>query len=174
MAELRSPQERISVILLVMMVLMLIFVLFASPSYTDTSEVSLITLTPFSWVPHVVSGPTPTITFTPTVTASDIRITDVVYEPPSGFDILHERVVFHNYGGPQNMTGWTLEDNDGNVYSFPSGFIFGRDADVNVWVKGGTNTQTDLYWGRYTPVWNEHDTATLRDNAGQIVDQWSW
>ncbi|MFF9983712.1 lamin tail domain-containing protein, partial [Streptomyces erythrochromogenes] len=38
----------------------------------------------------------------------------------------------------------------------------------------GRDTRHDLYQDRNRQVWNDRDTATLRDNRGNIVDTESW
>ena len=41
-----------------------------------------------------------------------------------------------------------------------------------MWVKSGTDTATDLYWGRGNPVWNnDGDVAVLRDAGGGEMDR---
>ncbi|MFF9984144.1 lamin tail domain-containing protein, partial [Streptomyces erythrochromogenes] len=38
----------------------------------------------------------------------------------------------------------------------------------------GRDTRHDLYQDRNRQVWNDRDTATLRDNRGNTVDTESW
>ncbi|HBY98223.1 MAG TPA: hypothetical protein DEP84_30475 [Chloroflexi bacterium] len=45
------------------------------------------------------------------------------------------------------MTGWTLRDNAGPTYTFPQSTL-NPAASVRLWTKAGTNTGTDLSWGR--------------------------
>lgn len=73
------------------------------------------------------------------------------------------------------MTGWTLRDTAGHDYVFPTGFTLGVGDYVKVHTGVGTDTATDLYWGYESYVWNDDgDTATLRDNHGNTVDQYSY
>ena len=73
------------------------------------------------------------------------------------------------------MTGWTLSDEAGHVYTFPSGFILDAGATVTIYTGSGTDTQDKLYWGSSSPIWNnDGDTAYLKDNEGKLVDSWSW
>lgn len=96
----------------------------------------------------------------------EITITDIVYDPP-GDDLAGEYVLLQNTGRlAVDMTGWTLRDEAGAVFTFP-GFTLASGASVRVWVKAGANSATDLYWGRNGAVWNNGgDTATLRDAGG--------
>ena len=87
----------------------------------------------------------------------------------------NEYVLIENQGlGDQSMAGWTLSDESDNTYFFPAGFILRRGQDIHVWTKSGTNTDTDLYWGRGSGVWGQDDTAYLRDNTGMVIDFFSW
>jgi hypothetical protein len=70
------------------------------------------------------------------------------------------------------MTGWTLSD-EGNkhVYRFPN-FILQSGSSVTVYTGSGINTATSLYMGFSRAVWNnDGDTATLKDNRGNIISQ---
>ena len=70
------------------------------------------------------------------------------------------------------MSHWTLSDSNENnePFTFPE-FILQPGAKVNIWTGKGEDTGTDLYWGCGRSVWNndDPDTATLKDNAGEIV-----
>jgi hypothetical protein len=159
--------------LLTLATLSIVLVLYTIPGHTDdvpsAPAAVLGTLTPQSYLPMARKDSTPTLGL------SDIQILFVDYNPDL-WDIINERVDFHNYGGSQDMTGWTLtQEADGNVYHFPSGFVFGANAGLTLWTKSGTDTQSELYWGRTRfPIWRDIDTATLRDNNGTVVDQMSW
>jgi endonuclease YncB( thermonuclease family) len=77
----------------------------------------------------------------------------------------------------QEMTGWTLENGDGDTYSFPSGFTLTASGTVRVNTGSGTDSGTDgdLYWGASTFRWdNDEDTATLYDDQGSLVRDTSW
>ena len=175
----KSALGRIAAMLLTLVALSAALVLYTIPGHTDDAPsmpatVFSGTLTPQAYVPLARKDSTPTPSPTPTLGPSDIQIVCVDYNP-DGFDIINERVEFHNYSGLQDMTGWTLKQEvDANVYSFPSGFVFGANADLIVWTKSGTDTLDELYWNRTRPVWKDTDTATLRDNHGLLVDQRSW
>ena len=175
----KSVLVRIAVMLLTLIALSVVLVLYTIPGHTADAPLIPATifsgsLTPQAYMPMARRDPTPTPSPTPTLGPSDIRIVFVDFNPP-GFDIINERVEFHNFGGPQDMTGWTLKQEvDANVYGFPSGFVFGANADLIVWTKRGTDRQDELYWNRIQPVWKDSDMATLRDNQGNVVNQKSW
>ena len=48
------------------------------------------------------------------------------------------------------LTGFQLKNNRGDIYSFPNGFLVRADQPVRVHAGRGTDTATDLYWGRAT------------------------
>lgn len=101
---------------------------------------------------------------------AEVHLVSITYNPP-GDDVGGEHVVIENRGSaPQTMTGWTLIDEAGWTYTFP---VFNLEPGTRVafWVKSGVDTDTDLYWGRNAPVWNNNgDTAMLADTAGQEID----
>ncbi|MDQ0578041.1 lamin tail domain-containing protein [Streptomyces rishiriensis] len=73
-----------------------------------------------------------------------------------------------------NLDGWTLADEDGHTYTFHHYRLAPRST-VRVHTGEGHDTRGDLYQNRRTYVWdNERDTATLRDDHGRFVDDYSW
>lgn len=131
--------------------------------------------TPISqlYLPVVMAGVTPIPTITPTPTTSAIRLVRIVYNP-NGDDVAGELVQLHNVGAAVNMTGWMLSDASVADYTFPA-FTLNSGATVTVWTRSGTDTTTDLFWGRAQAVWNnDGDTATLMDSNGSIVDKCSY
>ncbi|MFE5084499.1 lamin tail domain-containing protein [Streptomyces mirabilis] len=73
-----------------------------------------------------------------------------------------------------NLDGWTLEDESGHTYTFDHYRLAGR-ATVRIHTGEGRDTRTDLYQDRRQYVWNnDHDTATLRNDNGRLVDEESW
>jgi hypothetical protein len=103
-----------------------------------------------------------------------VRITYIEYNLPPD-DWSSEYVKIEDFAASfVDMTGWTLSDTANNVFTFPS-FALNPRAYVRVWTKGGSNTATDLYWGRSQPVWNnDHDCAYLRNTQGQQVSQYCY
>lgn len=115
---------------------------------------------------EVTDEPTvaPTITLPPTAVNAQVEIGRVI----SAGDITAEGIEIRNTGGVVNLTGWTLEDSEGNVYTFPTLQLF-TNGLVTVYTRRGTNTPIVLYWGRSTAVWgDEGDTVTLRDDDGEV------
>lgn len=101
---------------------------------------------------------------------ANVQIAAIVYNP-DGDDLVGEMVRLENRGGsPQPMAGWTLADEAGATFTFPA-FTLDAGAAVRIWVRSGSDTTTDLYWGRNGPVWNNGgDSAILRDNSGSEKD----
>lgn len=70
--------------------------------------------------------------------------------------------------GTGDLSGWTLSDAGTNRYTFPP---FALSGSVRVHSGKGTDTGTELYWGRTISVWNnDGDTAILKDASGALVD----
>lgn len=73
-----------------------------------------------------------------------------------------------------NLSGWTLRDGAGHVYTFHHYRLAGRSA-VRVHTGLGRDTRTDLYQDRRFPVWADRsDSATLRNERGRVIDSVSW
>jgi LysM repeat protein len=77
-----------------------------------------------------------------------------------------ETIRLLNAGGVAAMAGWTLEDDQGNVYVFPAFTL--HNGAVSVHTRGGTDTVIDLYWGLGKPVLLPGKVITLRDAAGAV------
>ncbi|MEV6682569.1 lamin tail domain-containing protein [Streptomyces erythrochromogenes] len=72
-----------------------------------------------------------------------------------------------------NLHGFTLTDRDGNRYRFNRLRLEGRST-VRVHTGSGRDTRSDVYQDRRHQIWDERDTATLRDDRGNIVDTETW
>jgi len=104
----------------------------------------------------------PTITLPPTAVNAQVEIVRVI----SAGDITAEGIEIRNTGGVVDLSGWTLEDADGNVFTFPEQRLF-TNGLVTVYTRRGTNTPIALYWGRSEAVWGEAgDSVTLADSDG--------
>ncbi len=82
-----------------------------------------------------------------------------------------EYVVFENTGsGDLDQTGWSVQDEVGKTYTFPSGFTLAAGAQVTLHTGTGSDTQTDLYWGRTdSAVWNNGgDTVYVYDDSDTL------
>jgi hypothetical protein len=112
------------------------------------------------------AGPTvaPTITLPPTAVNAQVQIVRVI----GAGDITSEGVEIRNTGGVVDLTGWTLEDSEGNVFTFPEQRLF-TNGLVTVYTRRGTNTPIALYWGRSAAVWGEPgDSVTLANASGAV------
>ncbi|MER6318520.1 lamin tail domain-containing protein [Streptomyces sp. NPDC001581] len=72
-----------------------------------------------------------------------------------------------------NLRGFTLTDQDGNRYRFDRLRLDGRSS-VKVHTGNGRDTHRDVYQDRRHQIWDERDTATLRDDRGRVIDTESW
>ncbi|MFB7462879.1 lamin tail domain-containing protein [Streptomyces sp. NPDC056224] len=112
-------------------------------------------------------------------THSSIVIGDVQYDSPGRDDrsnraLNREWVEVKNTGRHSvNLRGFTLTDRDGNRYRFTDFRLDGRSS-VKVHTGQGRDSRHDVYQDRRRQIWDERDTATLRDNRGNVVDTESW
>ena len=70
------------------------------------------------------------------------------------------------------LTGWTIKsEKNGKTYTFSKFFLESNDT-VKVWSQPGTDTDTDVFWGSMTEVWDDKsDCARLGDENNELV-QW--
>ena len=139
---------------------------------TPTPVPPTLTATPPPPTP-TVPPPSPTVPTpgpTPTPALPVVEIVHVEYDP-EGSDVEGEYVLLRNTTAiTQDLTAWTIEDEDDHIYRLPS-FFLGSALSVKVWTGTGQDTETDLYWGSGRGLWdNDGDTATLKDYQGQVVD----
>ncbi|WP_436927665.1 lamin tail domain-containing protein [Halosimplex amylolyticum] len=82
-----------------------------------------------------------------------------------------EYVVFRNTGPePLDLSGWTVADAADHTYTFPDGFTLDTDATVTLHTGSGTDSNTDLYWGSGSPIWNnDGDTVIVTNHEGDEV-----
>ena len=82
-----------------------------------------------------------------------------------------EYVTFENTGDePIDLSGWTVEDEAARSYEFPQGFALDPGATVTLRSGSGTDTDTELYWGSGSPIWNnDGDTVILTTDDGERV-----
>ena len=131
------------------------------PRPTDTPGP---TTTPQPPTPVPTDTPTP-LPVTPPATEPEVVIRDIL-----GAGVLaDEAVLIFNGGRAVRMEGWTLTDAQENVYTFPNLFL-GTGGSVRVHTGTGSNSATDLYWGRDAPIWGEPgDVTTLRDESSLVI-----
>ncbi|MET9692505.1 lamin tail domain-containing protein [Streptomyces sp. NPDC006514] len=109
---------------------------------------------------------------------SSIVISDVQYgtgsRDRSDRALNREWVEVENTGRRSvNLRGFTLTDRQGNRYRFGDFRLDGRSS-VRVHTGQGRDTRQDVYQDRRHQIWDERDTATLRDNRGNVLDTDSW
>ena len=92
-------------------------------------------------------------------------------EGDDGENLNDEYVVFENAGDePIDLSGWTVEDEAARSYEFPQGFTLEAGATVTLRTGSGTDTETELYWGSGSPIWNNAgDTVILSNADGERV-----
>ncbi|WP_338901203.1 MBL fold metallo-hydrolase [Salinibaculum marinum] len=82
-----------------------------------------------------------------------------------------EYLVFENRGtAPLDLSGWTVSDAAGSVYTVPDGVTLDPGERVRLSTGDGTDTATALYWDAGRPVWNnDGDTVTVTEDTGTPV-----
>jgi len=82
-----------------------------------------------------------------------------------------EYVVFENTGDEAiDLAGWTVEDEAGRSYEIPDGFTLEAGNMVTLRTGSGTDTETDLYWGSGSPIWNNNgDTVIVSTDTGDQI-----
>lgn len=78
-----------------------------------------------------------------------------------------EFVYLENLGGVAAMDGWTLDDGQGNRFSFPT-FTLYNGGGVNIYTRSGTDSVINLYWGLDRPLWEPGKVISLRDDSGRV------
>jgi len=139
------------------------------------------TLTPTA-TPTATSTPTATPTATsatPVSPIAHVRIAPTCSQfnaPGNDHDNLNEEYVcFENQGvEPANMADAHVRDEADCTYDFPP-FTLAAGGRVKLHTGWGTDTATDLYWGRSSAVWNNGgDTVYLYDADWNLVDEYSY
>ncbi len=77
--------------------------------------------------------------------------------------------IVNNGVDSQSIAGWTLRDEDGNVYTFGQVSIFGAGAGVNLHTRAGDDTVTDLFWGLAEPAWRSGEQVTIWNAANEVM-----
>jgi len=85
-------------------------------------------------------------------------------------NLCNEYIVIENGGdAPVDLTGWTVYDEAHHRYLVPS-FVLEAKQAVTLRTCLGKNTQSELFWGSRSPIWNnDGDTIFIRDSKGQLV-----
>jgi hypothetical protein len=108
-----------------------------------------------------------------------VRITKVQYDSPgsdtgSKSSLNAEWVKIKNKGSKGvSLSGWTLRDTAGHVYSFGS-FKLKAGRTVTVHTGKGSNGSKHRYWGSGAYIWNnDGDTAKLKKGT-KLKDKCKW
>ena len=134
----------------------------AAGTTTEESAEATAEVTEDSGEPTATPTIQPTITLPPTAVNAQVTIVQVI----SPGDVTAEAVEIRNTGGVIDMTGWTLADGEGNVYTFTEQRLF-TNGSVTVYTRRGDDTPIARYWGRNQAVWGEAgDTVTLYNANG--------
>ncbi len=81
-------------------------------------------------------------------------------------DLKNEVVVIQRVGeGDLFISGWELEDENGNRYTFPD-LLLNQGGAVQVYSRAGTDTVNELYWSAQKPLWRSGEVVTLVDTQG--------
>jgi WD40 repeat protein len=109
--------------------------------------------------------PVPTITLIPTAVNTQVEIVSI---EPSG-SWVHEMVEIRNRTNMSiDLTDWTLEDSQGNVFVFPETHIEPNDA-IRIYTRNGSNSRNELFWNTMKAIWGElGETATLKTAEGIV------
>jgi hypothetical protein len=134
--------------------------------------------------------PTPSPTLPPTATVSTetptppaeattlaALIVDVTYDGDATSNNPNDEtvVILNGSSATLDMTGWTLRDTRGHVYTFGA-FSLPVDGQVTLFTGKGTDSATARYWGQSTGVLDNTgpETLTLRDASGILVDSYPY
>ena len=113
----------------------------------------------------------PPDTLAPSPVSGDIKV-DIVSILGAGI-IGSEVVVVENKAEiPIILTGWYLNDGQGNIYTFPQLTLY-KGGMVMVHTASGLDTPTDLYWERTIPAWQPGGEVSLYDTQGVVRAQYS-
>jgi hypothetical protein len=96
-------------------------------------------------------------TSTNSATPAKVRISTVVFPGQR----TREAVVIVNEGEQTDLTGWTLSNPRGKVYTFGNVVLF-KENFINLHTTKGVDIPTDLFWNLDEAVWQAGDIATLK------------
>ncbi|WP_192498441.1 lamin tail domain-containing protein [Halorussus halophilus] len=92
-------------------------------------------------------------------------------------DSLNEEYVDVTNDGASSLdlSGWTMDNEEGESYTFPDGFSLAAGDTVRVHTGSGTDSSTDLYWGASMFRWdNDADRCAIYDGNGNLAQDSSW
>lgn len=122
------------------------------------------------WIPAgPLASPTawiPTPSPSPVLAPGPIRLRILDVKAPGEWSA--EALVLGNEGATLSLAGWRIRDEEGNEFVFPALTLW-AGSSVTVHTRAGTNTATDLYWGRQEAVWRPGERGVLVNAAGEPV-----
>jgi hypothetical protein len=109
----------------------------------------------------------------PQLVVSDLHV------DPAGDDsesLNDEYVEFRNDGDERlDLTGYTIQDSRGATFEVPAGVGLDAARTIRLHTGTGDRSESDLYWGRSQPVWNnDSDTVVVLDSNGETVLDYSY
>lgn len=112
------------------------------------------------------------------VSAEDLYVSDV-HADAEGNDhenLNDEYISLSVFGsGSLDVGGWTIEDEAGHTYTFPSGFEITGDEAVTLYSGSDSDSDTSLYWGSDSAIWNNGgDTVIIKNDSGETVVEHSY
>ncbi|WP_080505202.1 lamin tail domain-containing protein [Halorubrum aethiopicum] len=115
--------------------------------------------------------PEETPTATLETTALDIVAIHADAEGNDRENLNDEYVVFENTGTSSiDLSNWELADAADHTYSFPDGTVLAPGDTITIYTGSGTDTESEVYWGQSSPVWNnDGDTVILLNDKGTTV-----
>ncbi len=143
-----------------------------TPTLTPTSPPIVLPTPPASATP-ILRTPTPPAE-TPTLAA---LIVDVTYDGDAAHNDPNDEtvVIVNGSSAALDMTGWTIRDTRGHVYTFGA-FTLPVDDQVTLYTGKGTDSATKRYWGQPTGVLDNTgpETLSLRDPSGILIDSYPY
>lgn len=98
-------------------------------------------------------------------TTSGIQIVNVT----GAGDLQSEEAVIRNFGETVNLSGWSLSDSDGNVFTFPEDRRVFSDAPLSIISRDGQDSPVIIHWGLDSAIYESGETLILRDDAGDVI-----
>lgn len=110
----------------------------------------------------------------PTSNTTESLTVEEIHADAAGDDrdnLTDEYVVFSNTGDAViDLSGWTVRDEAGKTYTFPDGVDVAPGESLTLHTGSGTDTESDLYWGMGSPVWNNAgDTVIVTNSEGTEI-----
>jgi competence protein ComEC len=150
-------------------------------STTTTGRVTTTTAQPATTTTTTRAVTTTTVKPTTTTTMPTLGVSfsfgtmqcDAPGTPDDASNVNDEWVeIINNASNGESMQQWTVHDEGPNyTYAFKNGFLLPAGGHVKLHTGTGTDTATDLYWGRSQHVWNNTgvDNAYLVAPSGTVV-----